>query len=188
MNQRDKMILVVNLNGTLTKEVCWTEKECLDAMPRTEVIEKLRKIFSKYFIVVLVNRKIELATPTWIWLNKHNVPFNAISFKKIPPEMYKAEILAIDIDGTLTKEVCWTEQECLNAAPQEEVIEFLRKEFSKRLVIPLTARRIELATSTLMWLNMHDVPFHAISFNKMPADWYIDDKCTNVKDLKGGVT
>ena len=182
-------ILPVDI-GTLTKVICHTKDECLNVVPQIEAIEKLRKGFSEHFVIVLIDRSIKLATSTWIWLNKHNVPFNAISFKKIPAKMYKSEVLAIDIDGTMTKEVCWTPKQCIEATPRMEVIERMREEFSSRLVIPLTARRIELATPTLIWLDMHKIPFHAISFNKMPADEYVDDKCDHFGRWlrgKGGV-
>jgi uncharacterized HAD superfamily protein len=42
------------------------------------------------------------------------------------------------------------------------------------MVIIYTARRDELISPTLIWLKKHNVPYHAISNIKMPADVYYD--------------
>jgi uncharacterized HAD superfamily protein len=60
----------------------------------------------------------------------------------------------------------------------------LVNEFSlKAYIVIHTARRYEMAISTLRWLERHNVRYHAIRFDKMPADLYIDDKAFNPTDL-----
>ena len=75
-------VIAIDVDNTLTVETCWTEEECLNATPRTEVIEKVRDIFMTHYIVISTARRVELATATIKWLYKHDVPFNAIDFRK----------------------------------------------------------------------------------------------------------
>lgn len=91
-------------------------------------------------------------------------------------------VLAIDMDGVLCEGEAYTTQQCLDAKPRQEVIAKAKEEYNHNFIVIYTARRDNLIPATIKWLRMHGVPFHAISNNKMAADWYIDDKCTNVKD------
>ena len=94
-----------------------------------------------------------------------------------------AIILVVDIDGTLTKEICWTEEEVQNATPNQEMIDRLGKLYNQYYIIISTARRVELATATIKWLYRHDVPFHAISFKKTVGDLYVDDLCIPIDEF-----
>lgn len=42
------------------------------------------------------------------------------------------KIFAIDMDGTLTKEICWTPEDCLNATPNKSGKES-KQTFGKKL-------------------------------------------------------
>jgi len=96
----------------------------------------------------------------------------------------KPKVIAIDIDGTLTKETCWTEEECLNATPYQEVIDKVNEIFLTNFIVLYTARRDELITATLKWLRKHNVRFHAISNNKIGIDvGYVDDKSITIEDF-----
>ena len=85
-------------------------------------------------------------------------------------------VIAVDLDGTLTMDECWTVEACLNAEPNIEFIQLLREKFDNCLIIVWTARKDELIPASLKWLRKHGVPFRAISNLKMGCDLAIDDK------------
>ena len=95
----------------------------------------------------------------------------------------KEKVIAIDMDGVLSKEVCWTPKECLNATPNPKTIKWIEDNTEGAFIIIYTARRDFLIPSTLKWLRKHQVFFHAISNNKIPADVYIDDKAVHISDI-----
>lgn len=84
-------------------------------------------------------------------------------------------VIAVDCDGTLCEEVCWTVQECENATPKQNIIDLINEHADKHYVIVHTARTDDLIPATLKWLRKHGVKFQAISNNKLAADIYIDD-------------
>ena len=99
----------------------------------------------------------------------------------------KAKVLAIDMDGTLCEGECWTPEDVYYAKPRLNVIKMVNELAKTKFIVIMTARRLDLAESTIRWLNRHEVNYHAISHNKMPCDLLIDDKVMNVEDfLKGG--
>lgn len=90
-----------------------------------------------------------------------------------------AKVIAYDLDGTLCEGEAYTPEECLLAEPRWGEIKRLNDLSETEFVVVLTARRDRLIPASLQWLRRHNVKFHAISNNKMPADWYYDDKTTN---------
>lgn len=97
--------------------------------------------------------------------------------------MRESLIIAIDMDGVICKEVCWDEEECRNATPNNRMIEIVNELSKTKHIVVYTARKDNLIPATLKWLRRHEVKFDAISNNKMPADAYIDDKAINVDDI-----
>jgi len=96
------------------------------------------------------------------------------------------KILAIDLDGTLCKEDCWTEEEALNATPNKERIEYANKlAHNGYFVIIYTARLDELIPATLEWLRRNNVRYDAICNQKMACDIYVDDKAKTFDELRG---
>lgn len=97
-----------------------------------------------------------------------------------------AKVYLIDMDGTLTREVCWTEKECLNATPRQEVIDKVNSLAGRYWILIWTARQDELIPATIKWLRKHNVYYHAISNIKIPAGaGYVDDKAITIKDFLG---
>lgn len=88
-------------------------------------------------------------------------------------------VIGVDMDGTLTQKTCWTEEDCLNALPNESVVAKVNEFRLKHFVIIYTARRDELLPATIKWLRKHDVYFNGISNRKEPFDMYLDDKAFN---------
>lgn len=93
------------------------------------------------------------------------------------------QICLIDVDGTLTKETCFTPQECLNATPVEKVIKKVNEWAITHLVIIYTARKDNLIPATLTWLRKNGVEFHAISNHKIPGDIYLDNKAMRPDEI-----
>ena len=92
-------------------------------------------------------------------------------------------VIAVDIDGTLCEEVCWTEEQCASATPIHKAIDVVNGLFETDFVVILTARKDHLISATLVWLKRHNVHFHAISNFKMPFDLYIDSDAVHPEDV-----
>ncbi len=96
----------------------------------------------------------------------------------------QVKVFAIDCDDTLTKETCWTPKDCLNAEPNQEVIDKVNS--LKDYIIINTARADHLIPATIKWLRKHNVKYHGINNQKIPAAYYVDDKALLIDDfLKG---
>lgn len=94
-----------------------------------------------------------------------------------------AKVFLIDCDGTLTKSVCWTPEDCLNAEPRQDVIDKVNS-LGCVWIIVYTARRDELIPATIKWLRKHNVRYHAISNIKIPSCvGYIDDNSITIEDF-----
>ena len=100
--------------------------------------------------------------------------------------MSDRKLISVDFDGTLTKGgKFWIEGE--EILPNEQVIEWVNKEYRKRNVIIIyTARPPETYRETEAWLITNNVKFHAIRFGKLAADMYIDDKNKHLKEIEAG--
>ena len=97
-----------------------------------------------------------------------------------------AKMYCIDCDQTLTKEVCWTPEQCLNAEPRQDVIDRVNS-LKNVWIVVWTARTDELIPATIKWLRKHNVKYHAISNQKIPGDYYIDDRNLTIEQfIKGG--
>jgi uncharacterized HAD superfamily protein len=88
-------------------------------------------------------------------------------------------VIGVDMDKTLCKETCWDEEQCLNATPDQHIIDQVNKLKNRHFVMIYTARRDELIPATLRWLRKNEVYFNGISNRKEPLDIYIDDKAFN---------
>ena len=98
---------------------------------------------------------------------------------KYVPEL-GVRVIAIDMDGTLCESQCFTEEECKNALPRQAVIDKVNELYKFKYVVINTARSYVLAEATLLWLDRHNVSYHAISFKKTQLHLLIDDKVMHV--------
>ena len=75
----------VDLDGTLCKGQHWnTEQECLDAIPITEIIGYVNKLYKDNFIIIYTARQNWLMNVTFDWLDKNSVKYHAVMNKKCP--------------------------------------------------------------------------------------------------------
>lgn len=97
----------------------------------------------------------------------------------------KGELIAVDLDGTLTTDLCWTVEEMLNAKPNKKLVELVLSWYlSGAYIIIYTARPPKFYRQTHAWLVANSVPFHGICMQMKPnASVYIDDKGLNIDDL-----
>lgn len=93
------------------------------------------------------------------------------------------KLILVDVDGTLCKEVCWNVEQVRVATPNKKLIEKVNAIFDKEFVIIYTARKTELITATMEWLNKYGVKYHAVSNLKIPGDQYIDADVIHPDDL-----
>lgn len=91
------------------------------------------------------------------------------------------QIICFDIDGVLTTDICFTEEDILRSKPNIDAINLLHTYYKEDFVVLYTARRDELIYPTLKWLQKHSIKYHAISNIKIPASKYIDDKAENYR-------
>jgi uncharacterized HAD superfamily protein len=94
--------------------------------------------------------------------------------------------IAVDLDNTLTTETGgWTDEECLHAKPNLEMIEIVNKAWHDgHTIIIYTARRWSRREATIYWLQKNDVKYHTIEMQKLNFDLLIDDRAYNANDLK----
>jgi len=96
--------------------------------------------------------------------------------------MGNSKIIAVDIDNTLTNETCWTNDDCIMATPNQEVIDKVNELYKTNCIIIYTARVPELRTVTEFWLKLYGVKYHALRMDKMPCNVLLDDKTVNNLD------
>lgn len=87
-----KQVYLVDVDGTLTKNVAWTPQEALQAIPNKKMINYINKLYLEDFIVIRTARRHEMYASTIEWLNKNNVRYHAVSFDNQPG-------IAIDCDA-----------------------------------------------------------------------------------------
>jgi len=88
-------------------------------------------------------------------------------------------LVAMDMDGTLTKDTCWTKEQCQNAEPNRQMIKVANIIANRDILIIWTARKRRLFEITFNWLDKWNVKNFGITDKKIPADLYIDDKSFN---------
>mgnify|MGYP001617860987 FL=1 len=98
-------------------------------------------------------------------------------------KLFRRKVIAVDMDGTISRGVCWTPSEVLKAKPNKAVIEKVNKLYQENFIILYTARRDELIPATLEWCRRNNVLWHGWSNKKIGAEVYLDDKALNVKDF-----
>ena len=82
---------------------------------------------------------------------------------------HEPKIYLVDIDGTLTKDVCFAPEECKLADPNLEMIKWVKEKYKTDFIIIYTARRRELYEATMEWLDKYSVPFHSYKDQKTPG-------------------
>jgi hypothetical protein len=92
-------------------------------------------------------------------------------------------VLAYDLDGTMTNEICWSKEACLKATPNQKVIDDCNGHYEDAITIIYTARKDEFIPETLEWLRNNGVRYWGVNNTKMHFDNLLDDNVTNVKDL-----
>lgn len=101
----------------------------------------------------------------------------------IPYEI-RPKVYAVDLDGTICKDHCWTAEEVENAKPNVELIEKINDLYRENFIVIHTARRHELYQPTIKWLGKHGVRYHSVRFEKLPCDVIVDlDAVNRVEDL-----
>jgi len=90
-----------------------------------------------------------------------------------------------DIDGTLTIDTAWSEEDCLTVRPKPEVIELLNKEFDKQGsdITIYTARKESFRENTKKWLVLHGVKYHHLEMEKLPWGEYWDSDAVRPEEL-----
>ena len=90
-------------------------------------------------------------------------------------------VIAVDLDGVLCEGLYWGKGE---PKPITKNIEAVNQLALKYFIVIHTARRYEWAEHTLKWLKRNGVNYHAIHFEKMPSDIYVDDRITSFNNLQ----
>jgi len=88
-------------------------------------------------------------------------------------------LIGFDMDKTLTEETCWTEEDCLNAEPNIEMVQVIKKVSLRDITFIYTGRQLELFNATYRWLMRQEIRVWGVTNFKMPADIYVDDRAIN---------
>lgn len=96
---------------------------------------------------------------------------------------HEPKIYLIDIDGTLTNEVCFHHEECVNATPNQKMIDWVNDKYKTDFIIIYTARRNDLYQPTIDWLAKYGVKYHATQFQKTPGVIVDLDSINKVEEL-----
>lgn len=83
-----KQIVMLDVDGTLCVETCWTAEECLNAKPRTDIIKKTNELYKTAFVLIYTARQEDLMPVTLQWLRKHGVMFHGWATGKKPADLY----------------------------------------------------------------------------------------------------
>jgi uncharacterized HAD superfamily protein len=92
------------------------------------------------------------------------------------------KIIAVDIDGVLTRKICWTVKECENAEPNWILIKLVNDYYKDNEIVIYTARKLSFKKATIKWLKKHGVKYHRFGQRKMVYDLLIDDHTFNPMD------
>jgi uncharacterized HAD superfamily protein len=93
------------------------------------------------------------------------------------------KIIAVDLDKTLTQKTSWNIKQALTAKPRKDIIKKINELYKHNLIIIHTSRTDDLYDATRKWLKKNNVKYHAISMEKMVADYYIDDKALRPEEI-----
>ena len=103
----------------------------------------------------------------------------------------KNKIIAVDLDGTLNKDyqvpdiMNKTHKEIseflFNSKPNIDMIKKINKLSENNYIYIFTTRSDLYKKITEKWLNIHNVKYNNIIFNKPFYDKLIDDKSENIK-------
>ena len=75
----------VDLDNTLCIGEHWESPEdCLSALPKQDVIERINQLFKDDFVIIYTARQNFLMSATFDWLDKHGVKYHAVSNRKVP--------------------------------------------------------------------------------------------------------
>lgn len=88
MKNHSPKIYLVDIDGTLCKETCYTPEECLKATPIKEMVDKVNKVYLQGLVIIYTARREHLIPSTIKWLRKNEIDYHAISNHKIPGDLY----------------------------------------------------------------------------------------------------
>lgn len=77
-----KKLVLIDVDNTLTIGECWTEEECLHAIPNKETIDFVNSIYGKHVIIAYTARDESLRFATEYWLKKNGVKYHALNMGK----------------------------------------------------------------------------------------------------------
>ena|SRR3990172_1971687 len=75
---------LVDIDGTLCTNKCYTPEECLKAEPIWNMVDKINVLAVADNIIIYTARRDALIPATLQWLRKNGISFHAISNNKIP--------------------------------------------------------------------------------------------------------
>lgn len=94
----------------------------------------------------------------------------------------KGKVFAVDMDGTLAENAEFWKGE--HQDPKGDIIDIINDLYDVGAVIIIhTSRREVDRIITEAWLRDNKVKYHALVMEKVKADYYIDDKAVNIKNI-----
>jgi len=81
-------VVAIDMDNTICRGDHYTPEECIRAVPDMNMISIVNKLSDRKYIIIYTARKYKLAEDTLKWLDKWNVRYNAISFRKTNTDIY----------------------------------------------------------------------------------------------------
>jgi uncharacterized HAD superfamily protein len=92
MNLKERLdkafVVAVDMDNTLCKGDHYTPEDCNAAIPDMDMIYIVNKLSDRKYIIIYTARKYILAEATLKWLDRWNIRYNAISFRKTNTDIY----------------------------------------------------------------------------------------------------
>lgn len=86
--------LLVDFDGTLTEDVAWTPKECMDCKPSVDDIMAINELYKTKLIIIYTARPDYLYEASVKWLRNNGVKFHAVNFgSKVPGVQYDRDAI-----------------------------------------------------------------------------------------------
>jgi uncharacterized HAD superfamily protein len=91
----------------------------------------------------------------------------------------RLKVYGIDLDGVLCSGEKWPGEKH-ELMPITKNIKKVNELALTNFIVIHTSRKFCQAEDTMNWLMRNGVHYHAIRFEKMPGDYYVDDKFINL--------
>lgn len=82
------LLVMVDMDDTLTLGTAWTAEDCLNAVPNVPMIIAMNYVFRGEVVIIYTARKDDLMSATHEWVKRNGIYNCGISNDKCPADIY----------------------------------------------------------------------------------------------------